>query len=65
MDETRLGFPSTLWEGLREANATAQQRPDAKVGYKYFEQRWFVGTHGDVGGGDGLQARRQRSQMDC
>ncbi|MEQ1492688.1 MAG: DUF2235 domain-containing protein, partial [Terricaulis sp.] len=45
IDECRLGFPPTLWTDLDEANA--------RVGRKAFEQRWFVGMHGDVGGGVG------------
>lgn len=52
-DESRLGFPATLWDALDAANEAAAQRSDAKPGYKYFEQRWFIGTHGDVGGGEG------------
>jgi uncharacterized protein (DUF2235 family) len=45
LDEQRLGFPPTLWEGLAEDNA--------RVGRTAYEQRWFIGTHGDVGGGEG------------
>lgn len=45
IDECRLGFPPTLWDNLEEANA--------RVGRKAFHQRWFVGMHGDVGGGVG------------
>lgn len=45
VDEDRLGFPPTLWENLEERNAASGQRR--------FEQCWFVGTHGDVGGGLG------------
>lgn len=53
IDEPRLGFPPTLWEGLEEANEAARRRPDADPNRTYFEQRWFVGAHGDVGGGNG------------
>lgn len=53
MDESRLGFPSTLWQQLDASNQAAAQRKGAKQGYKYFEQRWFIGTHGDIGGGEG------------
>lgn len=45
IDEDRLGFPPTLWEGLHELNDAA--------GARRYEQRWFVGTHGDIGGGQG------------
>lgn len=53
IDERRLGFPPTLWEGIAEANAAACQRPGADPSHQYYQQRWFVGTHGDVGGGEG------------
>jgi uncharacterized protein (DUF2235 family) len=52
IDERRLGFPPTLWEELEESNAEAQRRPGADPKRTYFEQRWFVGTHGDIGGGE-------------
>lgn len=45
IDEARIGFPCLLWEDLDESNRRAGRRA--------FEQRWFVGTHGDVGGGEG------------
>lgn len=44
IDEDRIGFPCSLWENLDEDNK--------RVGRRAFEQRWFVGTHGDVGGGE-------------
>ncbi|MBL8531061.1 MAG: DUF2235 domain-containing protein [Hyphomonadaceae bacterium] len=53
VDEQRMAFPPTLWEGLEEANARARQRPGADPDKTYYQQRWFVGTHGDVGGGVG------------
>jgi uncharacterized protein (DUF2235 family) len=49
IDERRLGFPPTLWEGVDEAN----KRPHCRPGRVYYQQRWFVGTHGDIGGGEG------------
>jgi hypothetical protein len=49
IDERRLGFPPTLWEGIEEANL----RPHCIPGQPCYLQRWFVGTHGDVGGGAG------------
>lgn len=45
IDEDRVGFPVTLWRELDESNALA--------GRKAYEQRWFIGTHGDIGGGGG------------
>jgi hypothetical protein len=50
IDERRLGFPPTLWEHLDEANAAAQARTGSSR--TFYEQRWFVGSHGDVGGGN-------------
>jgi uncharacterized protein (DUF2235 family) len=49
IDERRLGFPPTLWEGVEEANKRAHCKP----GHRSYQQRWFVGTHGDIGGGEG------------
>ena len=49
VDENRLGFPPTLWEGVDEANTRAH----CQEGRQYYAQRWFIGTHGDVGGGEG------------
>lgn len=49
VDENRLGFPPTLWEGVDEAN----KRPHCTDGRQHYAQRWFIGTHGDVGGGEG------------
>lgn len=45
-DESRLGFPVLLWDSLHEDNQRVG-RADA------YQQRWFVGTHGDIGGGEG------------
>ncbi|MBC7769122.1 MAG: DUF2235 domain-containing protein [Phycisphaerales bacterium] len=53
VDESRAGFPATPWDGLEESNAIAQRRAGAVQGYAYYQQRWFIGTHGDIGGGDG------------
>jgi len=49
IDERRLGFPPTLWEGVDDANKRAHCDPKRR----HYQQRWFVGTHGDVGGGEG------------
>jgi len=44
IDECRIGFPCSLWTGLDEDNK--------RLGRRAYEQRWFIGTHGDVGGGE-------------
>jgi hypothetical protein len=44
IDECRIGFPCSLWGDLDESNQ--------RVGRRAYEQRWFVGTHGDIGGGE-------------
>jgi uncharacterized protein (DUF2235 family) len=49
IDERRLGFPPTLWEGVDDAN----KRPHCQPGLLRYKQHWFVGTHGDIGGGEG------------
>jgi uncharacterized protein (DUF2235 family) len=52
IDEQRLGFPPTLWEHIDDSNTAAQARAGADPNRLYYEQRWFVGSHGDVGGGN-------------
>lgn len=49
IDERRLGFPPTLWEGVDDAN----KRDHCDPHRRHYQQRWFVGTHGDIGGGEG------------
>ncbi len=48
IDERRAAFPPTLWENFDELNNRARQegRPNP------YQQRWFAGGHGDVGGGN-------------
>lgn len=50
VDERRFAFPPTLWTNLGELN-----RPTFQSGVDYpdlpYQQRWFPGTHGDIGGG--------------
>lgn len=48
IDERRLAFPPTPWENFNELNqpARAEGRIDP------YQQRWFAGGHGDVGGGN-------------
>lgn len=43
IDECRVGFPVTPWDGVEESNAAA--------GRQAYAQRWFTGFHGDIGGG--------------
>lgn len=43
LDEARLGFPVRLWDGIEEDNQ--------RFGEQRYQQRWFVGGHGDIGGG--------------
>lgn len=49
VDERRWTFTPTLWEGLEDSNAAMRARTGAER--RHFEQRWFIGTHGDIGGG--------------
>lgn len=49
LDERRVHFMPTLWRNVREMNTDADADPydvDAP-----FQQRWFAGDHGSVGGG--------------
>ncbi|MDX2233740.1 MAG: DUF2235 domain-containing protein [Hyphomonadaceae bacterium] len=48
IDERRAAFPPTLWDNFDVLNqpARAAGQPDP------YQQRWFVGGHGDVGGGN-------------
>lgn len=51
IDERRAAFPPTLWTNIDalNANARALNNPQSEP----FQQRWFVGAHGDIGGGVG------------
>ncbi len=44
IDECRVGFPAQLWQDLDSANERA--------GRQAYLQKWFIGYHGDVGGGE-------------
>ncbi len=44
IDERRRAFPPTLWDNLADLNA-------GRDGLPAYEQRWFPGDHGAVGGG--------------
>jgi uncharacterized protein (DUF2235 family) len=53
LDERRVLFPVTLWEnidGLNKARGSAAD--DRKAPY---QERWFPGTHGGVGGGGDIR----------
>lgn len=44
IDECRAGFPCQLWQDVGQSNERA--------GREVYAQKWFVGYHGDVGGGE-------------
>jgi uncharacterized protein (DUF2235 family) len=49
IDERRAAFPPTLWTNLDDMNKLAR---DLNRGPEpLYEQRWFSGWHGDIGGG--------------
>jgi len=48
IDERRSAFPPTFWTNLDALNERAAARGEAGDAY---QQRWFVGAHGDIGGG--------------
>jgi uncharacterized protein (DUF2235 family) len=50
IDEARFAFPPTLWTNLEELNRPFVDKGVAPLDLPY-QQRWFPGTHGDVGGG--------------
>jgi uncharacterized protein (DUF2235 family) len=50
IDERRKTFSPTLWENLDTLNDNAQAGALAD-GLKPYQQQWFPGVHGDVGGG--------------
>lgn len=49
IDETRVDFAPTLWAGFDQLNNAAGADPDAEDAP--YQQKWFPGTHGSVGGG--------------
>ena len=51
LDEDRAVFPLTPWENLDDLNEKAGYRPDDPAAP--YQQRWFPGGHGEVGGGTG------------
>lgn len=50
IDEHRKAFDATLWTGFQEEGKPFEPLKDDQT----LEQRWFVGCHGDVGGGSRL-----------
>ena len=48
IDEHRPMFDVTLWRAFVEEGKEEEKRA---IYAKYYEQRWFVGAHSDVGGG--------------
>lgn len=49
IDERRSAFPPTFWTNLDALNARSAANGGANDAY---QQRWFVGAHGDIGGGN-------------
>lgn len=49
IDERKLDFRPTLWENLDVLNAASLSKPDALDAP--YQQKWFPGNHGSVGGG--------------
>lgn len=49
IDERRSAFPPTFWTNLDLLNARSLEQGGPGDAY---QQRWFVGAHGDVGGGN-------------
>lgn len=53
IDERRLTFSPTLWDNVDELNVsrnTTSKAPDAP-----YQQKWFPGDHGSVGGGGDIE----------
>jgi uncharacterized protein (DUF2235 family) len=51
IDEASPLFPPTLWENLDELNASVLPTKDWDPDFAPYQQRWFPGGHGEVGGG--------------
>lgn len=55
IDEDRAIFPPTLWDNLNERNGLTPESvndPELDWDNMLFQQRWFPGGHGDIGGGN-------------
>lgn len=53
IDEKRINFAPTTWRNLAELNAASAQNGPAQNGPP-FQEQWFPGDHGCVGGGGDL-----------
>ena len=53
IDERRKLFPVTLWTGVAALNEARGFAPDALNAP--YQERWFAGTHGGVGGGGDIR----------
>lgn len=53
IDERRRSFEPTLWTNLEELNTQAGKSVSAKDAP--YQQQWFPGTHGSVGGGGDIR----------
>ncbi len=51
IDEERPNFAPTLWTNVEDMNRLAKQERDERP----YEQQWFPGDHGSVGGGGGIR----------
>jgi len=51
IDERRFAFPPTLWTNLDALNARFVEQ-GLRGDELPYQQRWFPGLHGDIGGGD-------------
>lgn len=51
IDEARFAFPPTLWDNLEEMNGPFRLKTEPHE--LPYQQRWFPGGHGDIGGGGG------------
>jgi uncharacterized protein (DUF2235 family) len=52
LDEHRADFKPTKWTRLPQNLAPGESATDKKAAQIEVEQRWFVGAHADVGGGE-------------
>ncbi|MFI4970259.1 MAG: DUF2235 domain-containing protein [Lysobacterales bacterium] len=52
LDEQRADFAPTMWTRNPATLAPGENATAPKAGQIEMEQRWFIGSHGDVGGGN-------------
>ena len=53
IDERRVLFPCELWDNVAELNAARDVDPNSLTAP--YQQKWFPGVHGSVGGGGDIQ----------